>query len=176
MHLLGCNLGEQLFMRMLLAAIVLVSALTSDAAAQWIVQKNKDPFSGGDSSMALSINANYGLGIRCDESTLIIVFLTPERAQTDQSVTVMELLSPQLLLKMDSGEVQKLTAEVDTVGDSRKFRFQAEASAEQIEMLAAAKSQIAVAVELNGKRFHTTTFSTAGSRRAIDGVAKGCNK
>ena len=167
--------------RRVITALAVVFALPSLAHAAWINQTKEDPFNG---DVHLAINAGppgYALGFRCtnaDDRTLVLV--TPERA-TDKAddPKIMNVMKPNLLVIVDKSEKLSFAAEVeapDTGDRAATYTFSTgdPAISDLLQAISAAKTRVAIAVEVLGKNFHSTIFDVSGSSRALGGLVKAC--
>lgn len=161
-----------------LAVAALCSSFSS-AGAGWINDTKEDAFN-GDLYIAMNVSTpGYGLGFRCSNSSdLVLVFITPERAD-DQTTKLLELLDPKLLVIVDKGEPASFTASVTVpgvgIGEPRlMFSSEDDGVRALLQAVMSAKRRVAVAVEWFDQKLHSTVFDVAGSKRALGKLVAEC--
>jgi hypothetical protein len=160
-------------MRRITLLTLLVTAISSPVAAQWLHTSKQDAFDDKSTQMAMTASSGYFMGFTCqskDKSQF--VFATPE--EFEKSFEMAKMLDPKLLFRVDTQPVKRLEVEFDNAnGKLRAIVLGDEAVAAAKEMISA-KQRIAVAIEIGDKKFHSTDFGVANSRPALTKALKAC--
>ena len=158
-------------MRVLVAA-VFTALLTSSASAQWVYQGEESAFGGSGTHLALVGDFLYAFGLRCDNSDLVTVFITPEKVTNDEA-SVFLLANPKTLLRVDSNPPMTLDAIADSANG--KLRVTSVVDRDLAEQVMNAKKRVAVAIEMAGQRFHEKSFTVRGSTNAVKKLLAACS-
>jgi hypothetical protein len=164
------------FISIVLFSIVAWSNTAS--AERWNHTITKDDFGDAHVGIALALKSGRGFGVRCTNKEVPVILFATRETWGDQ----LALIPATLLLKIDDGEVEKLTATLESypmrVGFEQKQGVRASAAGDWtlpiIERLAKARRRIAVAIEIAGQRFKNTRFSASGSTSAISKIWDYC--
>lgn len=160
------------------AILFFIAAGMSPAGANWQASVEKDDFGDDHVGVAISTTGGRALGLRCENrSEPTLIFATRE-LWSDEFAG----FPATLLIKVDDGEPESLPASLESypmmVGFSQQMGVRVMAAGDSllplIEQIAKSKGRVAVALELAGKRFENTRFSTRGSRAAFKKIWSYC--
>lgn len=163
-------------MRILIAAALALAAMAGPAGAQWIAQRDDDPFAGGKTALAMAMNGSgYVFGFRCTSAgELAVIYATGEAATAD-TIKAFAVIKPQIMLIVDDGSRKAIDAEADLVDGKVRLFSTADGVDAWAREVAASKRRVAVAIDFLGKVWHSTQFGVAGSGRAIRQMADACD-
>lgn len=160
------------------ALIVAFAMLPRSAAARWEATIEHDDFGDNHVGLAATMSEARGLVLRCENKKVpMIIFGTRE-----QWADGLGALPATLLIKVDNGESFEQRAVLEDypmlVGLTQQSGVRVVSGGDHvfpvIEAIAKAKSRIAVAVEIAGKRFENTRFSARGSHAAFKRIWQFC--
>lgn len=165
-------------MKKAIAGIALaLTAMTAPANADWIHQKNEDPFN-GDQHIALGADfSGFTVAFRCtSQHDLTLMLIMPDKPDA-ALIQNLNMLGPKIAVIVDNQPKVEFKAEADQTPDGDNLRFEAkdESVANVAASVAGAARRVAVAGMVNGKAVETHTFDVDGSTRAVGALIKGCN-
>lgn len=163
------------------AAFLAATAATSmatPAAAQWIHNEDGSAFDDTETHIALVAVGAYGFGFRCTNvSDLTAVMIAPEKMDKETEGSVNALI-PQLLVRVDDGQVISIYAEIKADDESISILSVANpdqgGNAKLASQVRDGKSRVSVAVKMVDEIFHETKFSLVNSTAAIGKLMTGC--
>lgn len=162
--------------KQILIGITMITALTisstSSACAQWITQQHGGAFDNDALQVAVTANGGYGLGLRCKSDTSEVVLITQDRSFDDETLKLANAIGAKLLLRIDGGEILRLNALIEKIDG--KAVFVADAEVTLFRTIGSAKSSVAAAVELLGKRYHENAFGVRGTRASMNSLITKC--
>jgi len=168
---------------MRLGALAALAFLTGagNASAQWMTQKDDNPFEKTKSRWVFTAAApSYGFGFACagpDLQSAKILFITAEEIDAG-SAAVMSQLSPEIAVIIDDGERFDVPASVDTVKIESASLLRLSASGEDAikvaQAVGAARRRVSVAVTMVGQVLHPKNFGVSGSKRQIEEAIAAC--
>lgn len=141
------------------------------AAAQWLYQHQESAFGGDSTHLALTADASYVFGLRCDGDGLVAIFATPEDLSGELGKKV-STIPVALLIRVDSNEVLSFDGAVDSIDG--KMRVSAPVQRDLVLQIKEARTRVAVAMTIVGNRFHEVTFNVRGSTTAASRMLVAC--
>jgi hypothetical protein len=157
-------------------SIALLGVIASPANADWIFKKEENAFDDTKSTfIALTATgSSYALGVRCISGELSILMITPE-AIKQETASTMNLLSPKILLRVDSNPVIEADASVEEVNGKLSVLLDDNEKVRQAAgQIIVSKNRIAVALKAIDRNFHNQNFSSRNAGRNIRRVIDGC--
>jgi hypothetical protein len=158
-----------------LIALNLALAFCGPAHAQWAYTKKDDAFD-GDQHIAIAADgySGYFVGFRCsNESDLALIYGTPEKHDGDITDGLSKL--SKLAVIIDKTPAVQFDVVLDKWDDDKlRFISTDEGVNALLFQAAKAKRRFAVAVQAMGQNFHSKSFETSGSTRALGVLIKEC--
>lgn len=158
-------------LRTLLVAISLL-LLTDFSFAQWVGTSKGSDFEESPMHLAVAAQGRYGLGLKCQGETKIILFMTPEKISDETIITMMNAVGPKLRVRVDGGKVLDLDAKAEVIDG--QLTLSSDATPSLFTTFRDAKSKIAVVLTTLDKNFHETAFNTRGVSNAVGKIMKDC--
>jgi hypothetical protein len=156
----------------LFIVLAALTGMTSIATAQWITQERGGAFDDDPLTVSLTARQGYALGLRCKSNISEVMFVTQDRSFDRSTLKAANLVGPQLLIRIDRGEILKLKAKIDNIDDQAVFIADADLSL--YRSIADAKTSISVVVELLGEKYHENSFGVTGTRTAMNNLMNKC--
>jgi hypothetical protein len=150
---------------------VVLLAAGAPAKAQWIYKGEKSEFGGVGNHIAATANGGYFFGFRCEADGPIAVYGTPESMSDDVAYST-ALLTPQLLMKIDSNAGHEVETTLDTANEN--LRANSSIRRPLLEEVASAKGRVNVALRLGKEIIHEHSFNTRGSTKAVSQFLENC--
>ena len=142
------------------------------AAAQWKYQLNESAFTAEGVNIAMTANAGYAFGFRCQGQDMEVLFLTNSNSFTNESLGASSLAPPQLLVRVDDHAVIEMNISlVENGGKSGAIGY---VEMELANAVRNAKKRIAVALRILGEIQHEEWFDVVDSTIAIDKITAAC--
>jgi hypothetical protein len=158
--------------RRLSAGLFALAIVSTPAAAQWVHQENGSAFDTEKTQVALTSRGQYAVGLRCTDATdLSVVFITPE-AIDRETVGMINLAAPEILLRVDQNDPVIVGAEGD-IPDG-KLTLHGDAPTLLAAQLMEARSSVSVAARMLGSIYHETEFNVRGSTASIGKMSDLC--
>lgn len=154
---------------LLVAASLLL--LTDISFAQWIETRKGSDFEENPMHLALTAQGKYGLGLKCQGETKIILFMTPEKI-SDETITIMNAIGPKLRIRVDGGKILDLNAQAQVI--EGHLTLSSDVTPSLFTTIRDAKSKIAVVLTTLDKNFHETAFNTRGASNAVGKIMRDC--
>ena len=168
------------FAAMSISLLVIGSVISASAQwAEWTAQvSGPDVFGNTKVIAVVPAQDRTELVVQCDELDELALALTfpATKTEIDDSSQPGNQIPATLLVKVDSGKVEKFDAVVQAWNDTRVGVVVTGRSPEVVSLLhaiGAATSVINVGTEVNGNR-QSEAFSAAGSSAAMNTVIKNC--
>lgn len=144
----------------------------SVAHAQWLHQEQGGAFDDKKMQIAVTAMGNYGFGFRCTGGDdLTAIFLTPEEA-TDSALETLNLLKPQLLLRVDDLKPHEISASAEST--DKGLGVMAEVAGDVAREVRDGAKRVSIAVRVMGEIYHETEFSLRGSTSSISKLMEAC--
>ena len=159
-----------MFKAIFAAAFLATSA--ASASAQWVTQKHGGEFDDNATYIALTAKGDYALGFRCNQDEAKVILITPEKVSDSTSLDMIGTVGPKLRLKVDSGAIVDLDAELDETKGT--LGVLADVDVAMLKNVRDAKSKVSAVLTIMGQNFHETTFNVRGSTAAIGKLIKEC--
>lgn len=164
-------------------ALALGVAVATPAQAQWMAQKEENPFTNSTVHYAMTASdRNTALGFRCETGgeEPALVYITNESAEgmDQKAVQTFNMMGVKLLLIIDKEPRVDLEGRVEvvTIAGRKRIRIvvDGDEANEMVRKVASARGRVAAAIEVMGKVLSQSTFSTGGSKRVLTGVFDAC--
>lgn len=152
------------------AAIVLATGTAANA--QWIYSGKESAFDNDTLHMALTSKAPYGLGFRCRGSKIEIVYLTPDTSFDEDTYKMANITLPKLRVRVDKDPI--IDVDVELSDAEGKVVAVGIVDLSLLESVKAAKSRVAVVLQLLSDSYHEQSFNVRGSGKAISQIIDGC--
>jgi hypothetical protein len=161
-------------MNRLISGLILSVLFAPPAAAQWLYQGEESAFGSSGTHMAVTAKGRYGLSVRCMNSKLELVCVTPDTSFDEGAYKLANTIGMKLRVRVDDAPVVDLDAEL-TDADGKAIIL-AGLEPELGAVLSDAKKRVAVVLNLMGDNYHENTFGVRGSTKAIGKVLAACSE
>lgn len=157
----------------ILSTVVLLTGATAAAASEWTYQSGGAAFSSDQYHFAMTLSGNAGLGVRCDDDELDMVFITPEMAATPQDIAAANANYVRLVIDTGDGDPKRLIGAL-TLTDEGQTMMTAPAMGWQLEFLDALSSNPTASVQIEQDAYYSVEFGNEGVAEAIATLRQEC--
>lgn len=160
-------------MKLLFAAAMILSILTTQASAQWVHQEHGSAFDSQRTQLALTTRGQYAVGLRCTSATdLTVVYITSEAVDSSTLANI-NMAAPEVLVRIDQNDPFTLPATAELIDGN--LSLLADAPVEIANQLITASATASVAVRMLGQIYHETAFNVRGSTASVTTLFDRCS-